>query len=111
MCEVMREQLLTVRPPQVLHPHYGMYVWPCAVVLAQYLWTHREALGGKAVLEVSDRSSCPTWPSLTPPSFYRCSAWRRCESAGRGGRQVRSEGDPVGRRRGLAVSGELQAEL
>ena len=29
-----------------------MYVWPCAVVLAQYLWFHRGSLPGKAVLEV-----------------------------------------------------------
>ncbi|XP_022378993.1 methyltransferase-like protein 23 isoform X1 [Enhydra lutris kenyoni] len=29
-----------------------MYVWPCAVVLAQYLWFHRRSLPGKAVLEV-----------------------------------------------------------
>ncbi|XP_050764271.1 histone-arginine methyltransferase METTL23 isoform X3 [Gymnogyps californianus] len=29
-----------------------MYVWPCAVVLAQYLWVHRSSLPGKRVLEV-----------------------------------------------------------
>ena len=29
-----------------------MYVWPCAVVLAQYLWTQREELKGRTVLEV-----------------------------------------------------------
>lgn len=29
-----------------------MYVWPCAVVLAQYLWTQREQLTGLTVLEV-----------------------------------------------------------
>lgn len=39
-------------PPQVLDPQYGMYVWPCAVVLAQYLWTQREQLRGLTVLEV-----------------------------------------------------------
>lgn len=38
---------------QVLHVQYGMYVWPCAVVLAQYLWFHRRSLPGKAVLEVT----------------------------------------------------------
>lgn len=36
---------------QVLHLQYGMYVWPCAVVLAQYLY-FRGSLPGKAVLEV-----------------------------------------------------------
>lgn len=38
---------------QVLDPQHGMHVWPCAVVLAQYLWSHREELRGKKVLEVS----------------------------------------------------------
>lgn len=37
---------------QVLHLEYGMYVWPCAVVLAQYLWFHRGSLQEKAILEV-----------------------------------------------------------
>lgn len=37
---------------QVLDPQYGMYVWPCAVVLAQYLWTQRQELRNKTVLEV-----------------------------------------------------------
>ncbi|NXX20985.1 MET23 protein, partial [Podargus strigoides] len=36
----------------VLDSQYGMYVWPCAVVLAQYLWVHRSSLPGKRVLEV-----------------------------------------------------------
>ncbi|NWR47361.1 MET23 protein, partial [Regulus satrapa] len=31
---------------------YGLYVWPCAVVLAQYLWAHRRSLPAKRVLEV-----------------------------------------------------------
>lgn len=39
---------------QVLHLQYGMYVWPCAVVLAQYLWFHRRCLPGKAILEVQE---------------------------------------------------------
>lgn len=38
--------------PQVLDPQYGMYVWPSAVVLAQYLWTQRDQLRDRMVLEV-----------------------------------------------------------
>lgn len=37
---------------QVLDPSYGMYVWPCAPVLAQYIWYQREYIRGKRVLEV-----------------------------------------------------------
>lgn len=32
-----------------------MYVWPSAVVLAQYLWTHREQLRDETVLEVKKK--------------------------------------------------------
>ncbi|KAM6317438.1 LOW QUALITY PROTEIN: histone-arginine methyltransferase METTL23 [Podargus strigoides] len=44
---------------QVLDSQYGMYVWPCAVVLAQYLWVHRSSLPGKRVLEVGAGVSLP----------------------------------------------------
>nr|KAF6286821.1 hypothetical protein mPipKuh1_010001 [Pipistrellus kuhlii] len=43
----------------VLHLQYGMYVWPCAVVLAQYLWFHRRSLPGKAILEIGAGVSLP----------------------------------------------------
>ncbi|XP_077020057.1 histone-arginine methyltransferase METTL23 isoform X1 [Tamandua tetradactyla] len=36
-----------------------MYVWPCAVVLAQYLWFHRRHLPGKAILEIGAGVSLP----------------------------------------------------
>lgn len=51
--------ILEVCVPQVLHLQYGMYVWPCAVVLAQYLWFHRGSLPGKAVLEIGAGVSLP----------------------------------------------------
>ncbi|XP_024118009.1 methyltransferase-like protein 23 isoform X3 [Oryzias melastigma] len=44
---------------QVLDPQYGMYVWPCAVVLAQFVWTHRAELSGKTVLEIGAGVSLP----------------------------------------------------
>lgn len=52
---------------QVLDPQFGMYVWPCAVVLAQYLWMHREELRGKKVLEVSrsTHSDSDMWRNVT----------------------------------------------
>ncbi|XP_008299164.1 histone-arginine methyltransferase METTL23 [Stegastes partitus] len=46
------EESLSVSIPEVLDPQYGMYVWPSAVVLAQYLWTCRGELRGKTVLEL-----------------------------------------------------------
>ncbi|XP_034567228.1 methyltransferase-like protein 23 isoform X2 [Notolabrus celidotus] len=47
-----KKELLSVTIPEVLDPQYGMYVWPCAVVLAQYLWTKRDELRGRTVLEL-----------------------------------------------------------
>ncbi|OPJ88729.1 methyltransferase-like protein 23 [Patagioenas fasciata monilis] len=50
---------LALRIPEVLDSQYGMYVWPCAVVLAQYLWVHRSSLLGKRVLEIGAGVSLP----------------------------------------------------
>nr|XP_026653858.1 methyltransferase-like protein 23 isoform X2 [Zonotrichia albicollis] len=50
---------LAVRVPEVLDSQYGTYVWPCAVVLAQYLWAHRQSLPGKRVLEIGAGVSLP----------------------------------------------------
>ncbi|KAJ8251722.1 hypothetical protein GJAV_G00224410, partial [Gymnothorax javanicus] len=50
---------LTISVPEVLDPQYGMYVWPCAVVLAQYVWMHRAELEGKTVLEIGAGVSLP----------------------------------------------------
>ncbi|KAI3359816.1 hypothetical protein L3Q82_013819 [Scortum barcoo] len=53
------KESLSVSIPEVLDPHYGMYVWPCAVVLAQYLWTRRRELRDKTLLELGAGVSLP----------------------------------------------------
>ncbi|KAM9281663.1 histone-arginine methyltransferase METTL23 [Morus bassanus] len=50
---------LALRVPEVLDSQYGTHVWPCAVVLAQYLWAHRRSLPGKRVLEVGAGTGLP----------------------------------------------------
>ncbi|XP_061867119.1 histone-arginine methyltransferase METTL23 isoform X2 [Colius striatus] len=50
---------LALRIPEALDSRYGMYVWPCAVVLAQYVWVQRSGLRGKRVLEVGAGVSLP----------------------------------------------------
>ncbi|CAB1418727.1 unnamed protein product [Pleuronectes platessa] len=52
-------ECLSVSVPEVLDPQYGMYVWPCAVVLAQFLWSHREELKDHTVLELGAGVSLP----------------------------------------------------
>lgn len=37
---------------QHLEEDYGSYTWPCAPVLAQYIYSQREFINGKKVLEV-----------------------------------------------------------
>ncbi|XP_044309542.1 methyltransferase-like protein 23 isoform X1 [Varanus komodoensis] len=54
-----RNPELLVLIPEVLNPHYGMYVWPCAVVLAQYVWFHRRLVRGKRILEIGAGVSLP----------------------------------------------------
>ncbi|XP_003642385.3 probable methyltransferase-like protein 23 [Gallus gallus] len=51
--------VLVLRVPEVLDPQYGMYAWPCAVVLAQYVWFHRRTLPGRRVLEIGAGVSLP----------------------------------------------------
>ncbi|KAM8945871.1 histone-arginine methyltransferase METTL23 [Pelodytes ibericus] len=53
-----REEL-SLYIPEVLDSQYGMHVWPCALVLAQYLWFNRKVLQGKMILEVGAGVSLP----------------------------------------------------
>ncbi|CAN2390084.1 methyltransferase activity [Pristimantis euphronides] len=54
-----RARELRLRIPEVLDSQYGMNVWPCAPVLAQYIWFHRASMTGKRVLEVGAGVSLP----------------------------------------------------
>ncbi|XP_046350826.1 probable methyltransferase-like protein 23 [Haliotis rufescens] len=45
--------------PEVIDPAFGMYVWPCAPVLAQYVWFHREEIRNKHVLEIGAGTALP----------------------------------------------------
>lgn len=44
---------------QLLEPNYSFYTWPCARVLAWYLWEHRQNLNGKRILEIGAGTSLP----------------------------------------------------
>ena len=37
---------------QVMQEEYGLYVWPCSIVLAEYIWQNRQRFAGARVLEV-----------------------------------------------------------
>jgi hypothetical protein len=44
---------------QVMQKDYGLYVWPCSIVLAEYIWQNWERFHGAFVLEV--------WLQKLPP--------------------------------------------
>ncbi|EDO27943.1 predicted protein, partial [Nematostella vectensis] len=43
----------------VVHPQYGMFTWPCALVLAQFVWHNRSLIQGKKVLEIGAGTALP----------------------------------------------------
>ncbi|XP_067673424.1 histone-arginine methyltransferase METTL23-like [Haliotis asinina] len=45
--------------PEVIDPAFGMYMWPCAPVLAQYVWFHREQIRNKHILELGAGTALP----------------------------------------------------
>ncbi|CAL1686855.1 unnamed protein product [Lasius platythorax] len=53
------EDSLEILIPELLQANYSFYTWPCARVLAWYLWEHRENLLGKRVLEIGAGTSLP----------------------------------------------------
>lgn len=53
------KECVSVTIPEVLDPQFGMYVWPCAVVLAQFLWKNRQQLKNKTLLEVGAGVALP----------------------------------------------------
>lgn len=38
---------------------YGLFVWPCSVILAEYVWQQRSRFSGAAVLELGAGTSLP----------------------------------------------------
>jgi hypothetical protein len=37
---------------QNIQEDYGMFVWPCSVILAEYVWQHRSRFSASRVVEV-----------------------------------------------------------
>ncbi|CAK8674027.1 histone-arginine methyltransferase METTL23-like [Clavelina lepadiformis] len=50
---------------ETIKPEYGLYMWPCSVVLAQYIWYHRESiLRGRTCLEIGAGTGLPSIVAL-----------------------------------------------
>ncbi|RXG61757.1 Methyltransferase-like protein 23 [Armadillidium vulgare] len=53
------ESFLEIIIPEVVSPNYGMYTWPSAPVLAQYVWFNKENFRGCNVLEIGAGTALP----------------------------------------------------
>ncbi|GFO38258.1 methyltransferase-like protein 23 [Plakobranchus ocellatus] len=53
------DDCLQVVIPEVSDGSYGMYIWPCAPVLAQFVWQKRACLAGKRILELGAGTALP----------------------------------------------------
>ncbi|XP_076036843.1 histone-arginine methyltransferase METTL23-like [Oratosquilla oratoria] len=53
------QNCLEVAIPEVVSASYGMYTWPCAPVLAQYIWFHNQSIIGRNVLEIGAGTALP----------------------------------------------------
>lgn len=50
---------INVRIPEIVDPQYGMFTWPAAPVLAQFIWKNKEHFKGKQVIEIGAGTSLP----------------------------------------------------
>ncbi|KAL4230206.1 Methyltransferase-like protein 23 [Mactra antiquata] len=53
------DEKLEITIPEILDSSYGMFTWPCAPVLAQYLWYHRKWISDKTVFELGSGTALP----------------------------------------------------
>ncbi|GFR67883.1 methyltransferase-like protein 23 [Elysia marginata] len=53
------DDCLEVIIPEVAEESYGLYIWPCSPVLAQYVWQKRCYLDKKHILELSAGTALP----------------------------------------------------
>ncbi|KAG0589515.1 hypothetical protein KC19_1G025800 [Ceratodon purpureus] len=52
-------QLLTISCSEVMQEEYGLYVWPCSIVLAEYVWQNRLRFAGARVVELGAGTALP----------------------------------------------------
>lgn len=44
---------------EIMQEDYGLYVWPCSVILAEYVWQQRLRFSGVSVVELGAGTSLP----------------------------------------------------
>lgn len=51
---------LSVVIKETIEADFGSYVWPSCVVLAQYLWYHKDKFNRKSFLEIGSGTALPS---------------------------------------------------
>lgn len=96
-------EVLEILIPEKLQASYSFYTWPCAPILAWFLWEHRADLSGKHILELGAGTALPgilaakcgatvtlTDSAVLPKSLQHIK--RCCEVNGLNSNQVRVTG-------------------
>lgn len=56
-----KSQSLRVVITETIDADYGLYVWPCSIILSNYLWYHRShVLKNKSVIELGAGTALPS---------------------------------------------------
>lgn len=55
----LKSDKVEVRIPEIMNPQYGMFTWPAAPVLAQFIWYNRDQIKGKQVVEIGAGTALP----------------------------------------------------
>ncbi|XP_030376340.1 methyltransferase-like protein 23 [Scaptodrosophila lebanonensis] len=50
---------LEIKIPELMQGAYSFYTWPCAPILAHFLWERRQELAGKRILELGCGTALP----------------------------------------------------
>lgn len=53
------ETSISVSVIENMKEEYGLFVWPCSVILAEYVWQQRSRFRGSSVLEIGAGTSLP----------------------------------------------------
>nr|DAD46724.1 TPA_asm: hypothetical protein HUJ06_016661 [Nelumbo nucifera] len=53
------EKALTIQIIENMKEDYGLFVWPCSIALAEYVWQQRLRFAGTSVVELGAGTSLP----------------------------------------------------
>ncbi|KAF5958573.1 hypothetical protein HYC85_005798 [Camellia sinensis] len=58
-CETRQSEIAETTLAQSMKEEYGLFVWPCSVVLAEYVWQQMSCFSGVSVIKLGAGTSLP----------------------------------------------------